>query len=288
MVTSLGWSDPRTEIGEVTDPERFPKEAIESLKLSLGYRFAAQANQEPSNPEGSAIKRDWYPIVDVFDPKDVEKLTLSYDVGFSSSPTADWTWGSWKAKLRDGNALGLHELTLFQHFGKWDSPDRDQKCSQFGSRCKAVVDAGFFPSLKGWTVTVEAGIGGSVDVVREFKDALVKAGLPAKSMPSNVNKVVRSNGYVAAVQAKKVGLYQGVQLAQLGFRDGAKEWIAPYFGIVCSLVYDNAPDGTPRFKGEHDDPLDSEVMAHDQLTPKTSWSSFNPVIKSKPKTDAIT
>lgn len=255
--------DPRRTIGEIADPVLIPPSAVDELKIALGYRFSGQANQEPSTPEGAAVRRAWYPLIDVFDLADVERLTLSYDVGFSSSPKADWTWGSFKAKLKEDNSLGLNELTLYQHFGKWDSPDRDKACSQFGLRCKALIDTGIFPNLKSWKVTVEAGVGGATELVEEFLNVLLRSGLPASAPRSNVNKVVRSNGYISAAQAGKVGFYRGMQLP--GFSNGTESWINPFFAIVSLLMYDNAPDGSPRFIGEHDDPLDGEVMAHEEV-----------------------
>ncbi len=285
VVTVLRFKDPRTESNEISIPSRFPAKEIVNLKLTLNYRYPGQANQDPSTPEGAAIKRAWYPLIDIFDLADVESLVLSYDVGFSENPNADWTWGSFKAQLKAGNHLGpkgedLQELTLFQHFGKWNDPQRDTECSQFGLRCKVLIDSGIFPNLKKWDVLVEAGVGPGVRIVEAMRNTLLKAGLPAKTSGSNVNKVIRSTGYISAAQASKVGFYRGNQLP--GFSDGTNAWINPFFVIVCSLMYDNAPDGTPRWVGEHDDPLDSEAMAHDKLVGvQRNWGAFNPVRDTK-------
>src|SRR5947208_1549938 len=53
--TSIGWSDPRTEPGELLCPERFGPEEIASLKRSLGsYAAAGQLQQRPS-PSGGGL-----------------------------------------------------------------------------------------------------------------------------------------------------------------------------------------------------------------------------------------
>jgi len=59
--TSIGFSDPRTELGELLWPERFGPVEIESLKRSLGsYAAAGQLLQRPSPAGGGLIKRHWF------------------------------------------------------------------------------------------------------------------------------------------------------------------------------------------------------------------------------------
>src|SRR5215470_14376711 len=59
--TSIGWTDPRTEHGELLWPERFGPQEIESLKRSLGsYAAAGQLQQRPSPAGGGIFKRYWF------------------------------------------------------------------------------------------------------------------------------------------------------------------------------------------------------------------------------------
>src|SRR4051794_10057595 len=59
--TSIGWSDPRTESGELLWPERFGPEEIEGLKRSMGsYAAAGQLQQRPAPAEGGILKRHWW------------------------------------------------------------------------------------------------------------------------------------------------------------------------------------------------------------------------------------
>jgi predicted phage terminase large subunit-like protein len=59
-VTSIGFSDPRTEPGELLWPERFGTPEIDALKVSLGsYAAAGQLQQRPSPAAGGLIKRYW-------------------------------------------------------------------------------------------------------------------------------------------------------------------------------------------------------------------------------------
>lgn len=59
--TSIGFSDPRKEEGELLFPERFGPEEVKNFKRSLGeYKYAGQMQQRPA-PEGGGIIRDeWW------------------------------------------------------------------------------------------------------------------------------------------------------------------------------------------------------------------------------------
>ncbi len=60
-VTSIGFSDPRTEQGELLWPERFGPQEIEELKVNLGsYGAAGQLQQRPSPAGGGIFKRHWF------------------------------------------------------------------------------------------------------------------------------------------------------------------------------------------------------------------------------------
>ena len=56
--TSIGWTDPRVEAGELLWPERIKAAHLASLKVLLGsYRYAGQYQQRPSPAEGGIFKR---------------------------------------------------------------------------------------------------------------------------------------------------------------------------------------------------------------------------------------
>jgi len=59
--TSIGFSDPRTERGELLFPKRFKQDFIDDQKIRLGaYKFAGQHQQNPSPQEGGLAKRHWW------------------------------------------------------------------------------------------------------------------------------------------------------------------------------------------------------------------------------------
>jgi hypothetical protein len=58
IITSIGWSDPRTVAGELLWPERFVQAEIDALKRSMGsYAAAGQLQQRPAPAEGRLFKR---------------------------------------------------------------------------------------------------------------------------------------------------------------------------------------------------------------------------------------
>lgn len=61
--TSIGWSDPRTEDGELLCPERIGEKEIENLKKALGsYAYHAQYQQSPTPRGGGIIKDKWWKL----------------------------------------------------------------------------------------------------------------------------------------------------------------------------------------------------------------------------------
>ena len=57
-VTSIGWTDPRQEPGELLWPGKMSRANLEELKVILGsYRYAGQYQQRPTPAEGGIFKR---------------------------------------------------------------------------------------------------------------------------------------------------------------------------------------------------------------------------------------
>lgn len=59
-VTSIGWSDPRTQEGELLCPELLNAQSVQDLKQSLGsMNYAAQYQQLPVPSDGGVFKKQW-------------------------------------------------------------------------------------------------------------------------------------------------------------------------------------------------------------------------------------
>lgn len=113
--TSIGFTDPRKEAGELLFPERFGRRQVEDLKATMGpYAAAGQLQQEPAPRGGGIIQREWWqvwpPGGEEFDPatgkpkKKLEFPEMSYvlasvDTAMTekqeNDPSAMTIWGVW-------------------------------------------------------------------------------------------------------------------------------------------------------------------------------------------------
>lgn len=124
--TSIGWSDPREQGGELLWPQKVTQADLNHLKLTLGsYRYAGQYQQRPSPAEGGIFKRIhwryWKPahvdlppvrirssdgevlsIAAVPVPAQFDTMIQSWDMAFKDRATSDYVVGQvWGAKQAD-------------------------------------------------------------------------------------------------------------------------------------------------------------------------------------------
>lgn len=109
--TSIGWTDPRTEDGELAWPERFPEDVVNKLRIIKGpYAWAGQYQQSPSPRGGGHFKRDWWQLWPPEGYDDTAKLqfpameyiVVSLDGAFTEQQENDYSactmWGIWRDK----------------------------------------------------------------------------------------------------------------------------------------------------------------------------------------------
>jgi len=124
--TSIGWSDPRQEAGELLWPEKVSRADLDGLKNTLGsYRYAAQYQQRPAPAEGGLFKRCWFrywrpahlelppvpvrmadgttqSIAAVSLPEHFDQMVQSWDLAFKDLETSDYVVGQvWAARGAD-------------------------------------------------------------------------------------------------------------------------------------------------------------------------------------------
>ena len=128
--TSIGWSDPRTEHGQLLWPDRFGATEIEDLKRRLGsYAAAGQLQQRPSPAGGGVFKRHWFrywqprganlppvvvrmpdgtqaPILAIEVPRRVEEQIQSWDCAFKDLKTLDYVVGQALGRIGSIYLLG--------------------------------------------------------------------------------------------------------------------------------------------------------------------------------------
>jgi len=99
--SSLGFTDPRTEEGELLWPDRMDEKTLTNLERSLGsYAAAGQLQQRPSPKGGGILKASWWVPWEKEELPEVSYVIQSWDTAFetkeSSSYSARTTWGVFK------------------------------------------------------------------------------------------------------------------------------------------------------------------------------------------------
>ena len=121
-VTSIGFTDPRTQPGELLWGERFGPKEIADLKLNLGsYAAAGQLQQRPSPAGGGMIKRPWFrfwqppganlPPISVRFPDGSERLIVAHEIG-----KVEELAQSWDCSFKD---LETSDYVVGQVWGRW-------------------------------------------------------------------------------------------------------------------------------------------------------------------------
>jgi predicted phage terminase large subunit-like protein len=152
-VTSIGFSDPRTQTGELLWPDRFGPIEIANLKVSLGsYAAAGQLQQRPSPAGGGIFKRHWWrfwqmpganlpPVIvslpdgtqisitaiDV--PRRVDEQIQSWDCAFKNLETSDYVVGQLWGRVGSIFLLGDQ---IRDHM---DCPGTVKAVREFSKRC---------------------------------------------------------------------------------------------------------------------------------------------------------
>lgn len=91
-ITSIGFSDPRTEEGELMWPERIDERSLKALKRKLGpFGSSGQLQQAPSPKGGGILKEEWFnPWTEIFFPS-LEFVICSCDTAYTEKQTADYS-----------------------------------------------------------------------------------------------------------------------------------------------------------------------------------------------------
>jgi predicted phage terminase large subunit-like protein len=113
-VTSIGWSDPRGELGQLLWPAQLgPTEIAETKRVLGSYAYAAQYQQRPSPAGGGIFKRWWWRY---WKPKDMDLQPVT-------------------VRLADGSLQRIHAVDLPDDFdevlGSWDMAFKDLSTSDY-------------------------------------------------------------------------------------------------------------------------------------------------------------
>ena len=234
--TEIGFSDPRTQDGELLDPIRFPREVVEALKRDMGsYAWAGQYQQRPGPREGGMFKRHWFKIVEAAPAEAARRQVRGWDLAGSIPKPGrdpDWTVGvkmsAYEGKfyvehvhrLRD---VGFVVRQAIKNFASIDGP---------GCRIRIPQDA------------AQAGKDQAANIIAE------NAGYIISADRETGEKDVRAEPFAAQCEAGNVYLVRG-------------DWNEAFIDELCG--FPTAP---------HDDQLDAASGAFKRLTADHSGDSL--------------
>ena len=226
--TKIGWSDPRTEDGELLDPVRFPRNVVEDLKKGLGsYAYAGQYQQRPAPREGGMFKRAWFKTIPAL-PAGVRECR-GWDFA-ATEGGGDYSAGVKIASPGDGRYI----ITDAKR-GQWGPASVERNLSltaaSDGTACKIRIPQ-------------DPGAAGKTDAASKIK---LISGYNVQAKPVTGDKEQRAGPLAAQAEAGNVYL--------LVTGDPTRDaWIEPFLDELCVFP-----------AGAHDDQVDAAADAFNEL-----------------------
>jgi len=168
-VTPIGWQDPRTYDGELMDPVRMPREAVDRLKSVSDYSWAGQYQQRPVPREGGLFKRHW------FEGKIIKAAPAGtvwwrhWDLAASTKKSSARTAGVKMGRTPDGKFIVAHVIktqaegaqvrSLIKSTAEIDGYEVGISLPQDPGQAGKVQKSDFIAQLAGWNVRAEPETG---------------------------------------------------------------------------------------------------------------------------------
>lgn len=173
--TSIGFTDPRSEVGELLFPQRFPREVVERDKKVMGpYAVAGQFQQRPAPPRGEEFQPDLITVVDAI-PAGVVQWCRGWDLA-ATQDAGDYTAGAKLGRLADGRViiadvkrgqLGVHKRdAMIKATAQTDGPALRQSLPQDPGAAGKVQVSAFAVLLAGLSVHFSPETGDKVTRAR--------------------------------------------------------------------------------------------------------------------------
>lgn len=204
-MTSLGFEDPRTKIGESIEPTRLSPKALKDVKGRLGaYAAAGQLGQTPTPRHGGMFEVDEFITVPVA-PISLGRKVRYWDkagtdkrkaAGASSAQTA----GVLLAEVGSGDHVGKW-IILDSVTGQWEAPKRERKMHE-----TAVMDREIYGKVL-QKFEQEPGSGGKESAQNTTRKTF--AGFNSKNHLPTGDKAVRAEPYSAQQSGANILLLRG-------------------------------------------------------------------------------
>jgi predicted phage terminase large subunit-like protein len=187
-ITSIGWTDPRQEEGELLWPERFGQTELDELKLRLGiYGAAGQFQQRPSPRGGGLIKEHWFKPYKAL-PK-IAYIIQSWDTAFKTKQENDYSVCLTVGISTDGE---YYLINCYQ--GKLEFPELKKMMAELWFKYQP------------YTILIEDKASGQ-SLIQEMKrpveypeKSVQIHKLPIKDIKFDIDKVARANACTTIIE----------------------------------------------------------------------------------------
>lgn len=191
--TLIGFVDPRESDGDLLDPVRFPRSAVDKLKRDKGdYAYAGQYQQRPVPRDGGMFKREWFTGKIIRQAPAGTVWVRHWDLAATKKLTAARTAGVKLGKAPDGSFIVGHVVK---------TQDEGQKVRTLIKGTAEVDGKDVMISLP-----QDPGQAGKVQA-QDFVSML--AGYVVKAEPETGDKVTRAEPFSSQCEAGNVYLVQG-------------------------------------------------------------------------------
>jgi predicted phage terminase large subunit-like protein len=238
--TSIGWSDPRTEEGELLWKERFHRETLAQQKRNLGVLgYSALYGQRPIPPGGYVFNASYERLFTISPEQDMYQLVTPSGVrNFSISDCWELSTSDVAAKAKEAN-----DFTVFAHWavtpehdvllldlwrGHWTIPQQKEKARMFYRTHYSQRYRAFYFEDVGY----QSAIG---------QDLLVE-GLPCMEFHPEGDKVLRAGGASIYQEAGKIFFLKGAIWLEdfrkeiYTFPKSAKDDQVDNLSMICMIV----------------------------------------------------
>lgn len=207
--------------GEALCPERYDKEALQRIQVTLGRSFYALYQQRPQPPEGAMLQRQWFTIHKAEPHRNFWTQLVRY---WDKAGTADggaYTAGVLMGKHTDGPFWVIDVVR-----GQWAAAEREKVITQ-----TAHLDYAKYGLMVEIWIEQEPGSGG-----KESAEATIQrlAGFKVYADRPTGDKVLRAEPFAAQAEAANINLVQG-------------PWVPSYLGELTSFpqgTYSDQVDGS--------------------------------------------
>jgi predicted phage terminase large subunit-like protein len=233
--TEIGFTDPRTEEGELLFPERFSEEQVSELERTLGsYAASGQLQQRPAPRSGGMFQRSDFEIVEAAPAGGTECRAWDFAASVPKpGKQPDWTVG-----LRMKYVGGIFYVMDVKR-GRWAPSDVERVLKNTASQDGISVRI---------RMPQDPGAAGKADAATKIK---LLAGYDVTAVRPTGEKSVRAKPASAQAEAGNVKLVRG-------------DWNDAFLDEVCS--FPNA---------QHDDQVDAFADALNELALGSTYTLEN-------------